>query len=47
MVFENGPLQGQAKGLRAVCEERFGAEAVRGEKQDALVARLEAETDFR
>ena len=47
MVFTEGPLKGKAKGLRVVCEERFGADAVRGERQDALVARLEAEEDFR
>ena len=30
MVFEGGRFAGQAKGLRAVCEERFGVEAVKG-----------------
>ena len=47
MVFEDGPLKDKPKGLRRVCEERFGVDAVKGEKQDALVARLEAEEDFR
>ena len=47
MTFKEGPLKGQAKGLRIVCEERFGADVVKGERQDALVARLEAEPDFR
>ena len=46
MVFETGPHCGKAKGLRAVCAERFGEAAVAGERQDALVARLEAQTDF-
>ena len=31
MVFEGGRYAGMAKGLRAVCEERFGEEAVKGE----------------
>ena len=30
MVFEDGPLRGQPKGLREVCLERFGEEAVKG-----------------
>ena len=30
MVFEGGRFAGQAKGLRTVCEERFGVEAVKG-----------------
>ena len=30
MVFEGGPLKGQAKGLRQVCSERFGMEAIDG-----------------
>ena len=30
MVFEGGMFAGQAKGLRVVCEERFGADAVKG-----------------
>ena len=36
MVFSEGPYTGQAKGLRQVCLERFGAEAVQGKKQDCL-----------
>ena len=30
MVFPDGPFAGQAKGLRVVCQERFGDEAVKG-----------------
>ena len=30
MVFESGPLKGQPKGLREVCMERFGEDAVQG-----------------
>ena len=30
MVFTGGVHAGKPKGLRAVCEERFGVEAVRG-----------------
>ena len=30
MVFEEGRFAGLAKGLKAVCEERFGADAVKG-----------------
>ena len=30
MVFEGGRYEGMAKGLKAVCEERFGKEAVQG-----------------
>ena len=47
MVFLEGPFKGMPKGLRQVCEERFGVDEVKGERQDALVARLEAEEDFR
>ena len=36
MVFTDGPNQGIAKGLKQVCTERFGADLVRGKKQDAL-----------
>ena len=36
MVFAEGPYKGQAKGLKQVCTERFGPEAVKGKKQDAL-----------
>ena len=36
MVFTEGPGKGQAKGLRQVCTERFGADVVKGKKQDAL-----------
>ena len=36
MVFEEGPDQGKAKGLRVVCSERFGREVVEGKKQDEL-----------
>ena len=47
MVFEEGPYCGQPKGLQAICEERFGVDVIKGEKQDALKARLESEEDFR
>ena len=47
MVWENGPLKGKAKGLKAVCSERFGEEAVKGLRQDKLVELLEKEPDFR
>ena len=30
MVFEGGRFEGLAKGLREVCLERFGEEAIRG-----------------
>ena len=30
MVFEEGRFAGQANGLRAVCEDTFGLEAVKG-----------------
>ena len=30
MVFTGGPKAGQAKGLKVVCEERFGTEAIQG-----------------
>ena len=40
-------MKGQAKGLRQVCLERFGDDAVRGKKQDGLVQMLENEPDFR
>ena len=46
MVFEGGPLEGQAKGLKQVCIERFGLEAVQGKKQDQLVKLLENQPDF-
>ena len=36
MVFSDGPHEGLAKGLKQVCLERFGAEAVEGKRQDAL-----------
>ena len=32
MVFEDGPLKGQPKGLREVCSERFGEDAVTGKR---------------
>ena len=47
MVWQDGPLKGQAKGLRKVCSERFGDSAVAGVKQDGLVQMLEKEADFR
>ena len=36
MVFQEGPDKGKAKGLRQVCTERFGPEAVKGKLQDGL-----------
>ena len=30
MVFQDGPNVGLAKGLRVVCQERFGEEKVKG-----------------
>ena len=36
MVFPDGPNQGVAKGLKQVCLERFGSEAIKGKKQDGL-----------
>ena len=30
MVFQSGPRKGEAKGLKVVCSERFGPEAVEG-----------------
>ena len=47
MIWERGPLKGQAKGLKAVCTERFGPQAVVGLKQDQLIELLEKESDFR
>ena len=46
MVFKEGPHIGKAKGLKQVCTERFGAEKIRGKRQDDLVKLLEKETDF-
>ena len=31
MVFQDGTKKGMAKGLKAVCEERFGTEKVEGQ----------------
>ena len=36
MVFEDGPLEGEAKGLKVVLEERYGEDYVRGKKKDEL-----------
>ena len=36
MVFADGPNKGLAKGLRQVCLERFGPDAIKGQKQDGL-----------
>ena len=46
MVWEEGPKQGIPKGLKQVCLEIFGAERIRGLRQDGLVALLESEEDF-
>ena len=47
MVFRGGPNQGVAKGLKQVCLERFGPEAIKGKKQDGLVEMLGKEPDFK
>ena len=47
MVFLDGPNQGLAKGLKQVCLERFGPEAIKGKRQDGLVEMLENEPDFK
>ena len=47
MVWESGPMKGKPKGLKAVCTERFGEDAVKGLRQDGLIALLEKELDFR
>ena len=36
LVFEEGPMAGQAKGLKQVLEERYGEDFVRGKKKDEL-----------
>ena len=36
MVFTEGPNNGLAKGLKQVCLERFGPDAVKGKLQDDL-----------
>ena len=36
MVFQDGPDKGLAKGLKQVCLERFGADAIKGKIQDGL-----------
>ena len=46
MVFKEGPHRGKAKGLKQVCIERFGAESIKGKRQDDLVKLLEKEPDF-
>ena len=38
--------KGIARGLRAICAERFGQEAIKGKIQGDLVAMLETEEDF-
>ena len=32
-VFTEGPYTGLAKGLKAVCSERFGEEAIKGKPE--------------
>ena len=32
MVFPDGPFEGKPKGLRAVCQERFGEDFVKGKQ---------------
>ena len=36
MVFEEGPNEGNAKGLREVCRERFGEDLVKGNLKGLL-----------
>ena len=38
MVFEDGPNKGLAKGLRAVCQERFGEGVVLGKYKKSGLA---------
>ena len=33
MVFEGGPYEGEAKGLREVCLERFGGDSIKGKNK--------------
>ena len=40
-------MKGKPKGLKAVCTEIFGEDAVKGLRQDGLIALLEKELDFR
>ena len=40
MVFIDGPNTGLAKGLRAVCQERFGEETVLGELKFGIYSQL-------
>ena len=47
MVWESGPMKGQAKGLKVVCTERFGPEAIAGLKHNQLIELLEKEPDFK
>jgi len=47
MVFEDGPHQGLPKGLREVCLERFGENAVQGKGQDSLIEMLRDQPDFK
>ena len=47
MVFQDGPDEGLAKGLRVVCTERFGSEAVEGKNHKDLVDMLAKEEDFK
>ena len=47
MVWESGPMKAQAKGLKAVCNERFGPEAIAGLKHYQLIELLEKEPDFK
>ena len=40
MVFEGGQYEGLPKGLRQVCLERFGAEAITGEYRQTTVIKI-------
>ena len=50
MVFEGGPYEGQPKGLRQVCKERFGAEAITGKgstlNKNLIIVKLQAKAYF-
>ena len=46
MVFESGPLMGQAKGLKVVLGERYGEEFVAGKTRSELADIMSQEEDF-
>ena len=47
MVFEEGPLKGEAKGLKVVLTERYGEEFTQGKFLDELVDIMSKEEDFK